>query len=420
MVDGLLGAFTPPARTVTDPAPDPQRVARGGKGNRLRGGAINPLRPPRQATLGDGLLRFVSEKLLNGITNSPKIPGLLTAAAIEGVGGLVGEDLSEFADQFVLDADLPSATDVFAAEKTLLDLPGAVMRGEAPEIADRFGANQVQQQLESERIHRQAPIGSMLGGLLGDMITIGTGRAPFVVAAGKRPALVEKITKGPKPQVTLPTIAKNVANSAPVKRVLRGLGRAGETTLEAAVLTALQSDDPTDVLAVSAGSGLAQLGGSAALQFFPKSKKGLGGLLIAAGGMTSVFRLAQEFGPGEPDVFKALDTSMDKLAISLFAGVMAGLGGLNRTNPRNMDALTSLMFDGFTTMRRSAVISMFKEIRLEQSEGRNTIEAGFAEALSNPEDLTRADIRSIERAITDPDVSLSKTFQRLGIGVGAE
>jgi hypothetical protein len=370
---------------------------------------------PREATFGEGFLRGLSETLLNSITQAPAAPGRLTAAAVEGIGALVGQDFSDIANKFKLQVDLPTATDIFAAEQTIAEVPGAVLRGESVDLTDRFGRAQVEQELQSELIRGQSPVGTFVGETAGDALTVATGRAPFAVAMGRRPP-VTKATPTAQPRITIPQIGKNVVNSAPVRRLMRGLGRGAETTFEAALLTALKSEDPVDIAAVSAGAGIGQLGGSLALQVLPKSKKGFAGLAVAAAGLIAALRLGQEFGPGQNNVFTAIDQSFEKLAISLAAGVVAFGAGAGRLRPRNADATVSILTDGLSTLPRGAVISIWDEVLREQRVGRSTVEDGLATLAADPGSLTGKQQREVQRALTDPNVSLSETFEKLGIG----
>lgn len=430
-----LGSVLFGTRTRQKPTGPRQTPVRAGKGDRLRDEpdslADFLFQPQEQeATFGEGFLRGLSETLVNNVINAPVAPGRLVGAAIEGIGSLTGNDLSELAKRFqttpvipvmapgIPPELLPTATDVFAAGDTAATALQAGVRGQPLDLAERFRAAQVAQGFQSDQVRQQAPTGSFLGDLAGDAITIAGARVPAAVGLGQRAPLAAKAAQVAQSQarVTLPRIAKNVATSAPVKGFLRALGYSGEAALEGAFLASLKSDDPIDIAAVAAGSGLGQLGGSAALPLLPSSKKGFAGLALAAIGLTTAFRLGQEYSPGQNNIFTALDQSFEKLAIGIMAGVTAHVAGAGRARTRNASAVVSILSDGLRSLPRGAVISLWDEFLREQEAGRTILESGLAAIASDPGGFTQKQQSQIQRALKDPKMSLAETFEKLGIG----
>lgn len=419
-----------PNQTPSDPTIIPIGSDRG----RQTRAAVDLLSFGDEATFGDGFLTGLSEGLINNALNAPAAPGRLVSAAVSGVGQLIGVDLNDLAKRFeatplssvspmfgfsqIPQEALPQPTDVLAAGEAGLEGLGNLLSGQAPDFQNNFALAQVQQEIESQRVRDQAPGGTLTGEVAADALTIAGVRSPAAILQGRRAPLLKKadqIRQAPA-KITLPVIGEKVKNSAPVKALLRGLGRGAEAGLEGAFLASLQSNDPVDIASVSAGAALGQIGGSTVLPFLPSSKKGFAGLAIAAAGLTAAFRLGQEYSPGENNVFTAIDQSFEKLAIGLLAGTGAYLAGAGRIRPRNSSAVVSIMADGLNAIPRGAVISIWDEVLREQKAGRSFIENGFAALAADPGGFTDKEQREIRRAITDPKVSLSETFEKLGIG----
>lgn len=404
----------------------------------LQGIPGSPNQRPTSAIVADNTTRTI----LNNIMAIPSASGDMLAGGaglvqtlaqtpfsenpISGFGQRLRSNINSQSQQFPANAlsaiPRPTVTDVTSAVQAI---PALVPGGESPQEAFSSARAQTEstRQLEAE----QRPNATMAGEVLGDVATLGLGRQPFARNLVQRGSAVNSVADdatrealeiisrrnpGIAPQINelvssgrlsdpgVNRLFRRVLDSDATRSVLRGLGKAGETSLEGAFMAALKDNDPV----LNAGlAGGTQIGMSIASNLLgvPSSLKGLAARAV---GYTAFFRLLQEFGPNENDLYDAADTTFDKMAMGLTIGLTAqmlggrfrGSSGVGQRLAEDLPRLT----DAINTIPRGTLISLANQIQTEQKEGRSltlpALEALSTNPMAFPEALRNRLGRALE------------------------
>lgn len=366
--------------------------------------------------------------------------GIPDLAFTAGARMLTGQPLVEppFANALApepANAPQPPVSLPQVGERVIPGIPTGQQAVAGIETAGRVAANpsqigQVGQQFQQSMQHQQQaqqqqPGAFAVGETLGDIGTLVSGRLPFARsvtrAGGRAPrisneraaATIETIAKE-QPQLArqaaelvgsarLATpgatrLWKRLIESDAVSSLGRGLGKSFEAGLEGAVLAALQENDPAEVAGMAAGGqALASMLGTTL--GIPTSMKGL---VTRAVGYTVLLRFAQEFGPGENNLFTASDTVFDKLKWGLIVGTASQVaGGRFRGAPRGRMFAEDLprVADTINAIPRGALISLANRVQGERDSGETTTIETLEILQNNPESLGRDFARRLDRAM---------------------
>jgi len=317
----------------------------------------------------------------------------------------------------------PTVTDVTSAFKAIPALaPGGESYGDA--FARERAATDQARALEAE----QRPMATGGGEVLGDVASLAIGRQPFakglVNSTRHLPTVTNKATRDALEVIAreqpdlVPQIAElvgggrlstpgaqrlfhRVTESGPVRSVLRGLGKAAETSLEGAVLAAVKENDPLTNAGIAGGAQIASsmLG---TLLGVPTSMKDLA---FKAAGLFTFFRVAQEFAPGENDMFAAADTTFNKVATAVTLGLASQVvGGRFRGSEvmgRRLAEDLPRFTDAINSIPRGVLHSLLNHIQSEQEDG-NSLTLQTLEKLStNPSAFPDAVRNRLGRALNN-------------------
>lgn len=197
-----------------------------------------------------------------------------------------------------------------------------------------------------------------LGEIFADAATLAIGRVPFARELGRAP-----FRRQPPPVVRefgLMRELEQTFRSPKIQRLMRGLGRTGETGLEGALIGIMNEGDPLEVGAFSAG---AQALGSSILQVGEATRLTTGGPLKAGAKITiaagAVFGLSQLF---TDQILDTLAASYDKVLAGIFLGGVSAALGTGRIRGREFAANLPELADILNTLPRGAMISTISEL----------------------------------------------------------
>ena len=225
-------------------------------------------------------------------------------------------------------------------------------------------------------------------------------RAPFARrAARQRPA---------PPQLTelegsFRRLLRETGRKPAVRRVARGIARAGEAGVEAAFLATLNEGDPLELATVGAG---VQLGGSMTLE----ATKGLlrgspasvaSKLTLAAFATGGIIQLLKSGTPGGEDaLIPSIETGFDKVMLTLAVGVSAGLLGAGRLRGTRRAEDLPKLFDAMTAVPRASVLTAIREWQDAPAEARRDIEALMNQLAQDPNVFSRNELGEIQKGLS--------------------
>ena len=378
-----------------------------------------------QRMTGDPLMESTTRTFLNNVMATPSATGDLLAGGaalaqtgaeslftnpeqgfVERLGQNYEAQTQQFPANMLRAIPRPTVSDVTSAARSI---PALMPGGETPQEA--FARNSQAAQERLAQLREQNPNAVQTGEVLADIATLGLGRQPFAKRLVNRssripsiadeavqeslktissrrpdiaPAINELITSGTLQDPGVNRLYRRILDSGPVASVMRGLGKAGEASLEGALMGALKENDPL----LNAGlAGGTQMGMSmaATLLGMPKS---LTDLAVKAAGFTAFFRLLQEFGPNENDLYTAADSTFNKLATGLTIGVASqmlggrirGSGAMGQRLAEDLPRFT----DAINTIPRGAMLSIANQIQTERANGENLTELTLQTLSTNP------------------------------------
>lgn len=275
---------------------------------------------------------------------------------------------------------------------------------------------QERQAVADDAFRQGSPAIASMGEVAGDIGGLLALRRP----AAKRIRQVEDALVGR--QVTLPlrpgarVILESAINSPAARSLARGAGRSLETGVDAAILSVLQGEDPTEIAAYAAGS---QLGGSAILGgtkslFTGGPLKAGAKLTLAAGATMGVIQVMKSATPGGQDrILESIETGFDKVKWALFLGAASGIAGAGRLRSGEITRTLPRLSDAISTMPRATVISLANEWRSASSEDQQRMERVLQLQAQNPEIFGPEATRKIQKATEDSKTSLVETINSL-------
>ena len=259
----------------------------------------------------------------------------------------------------------------------------------AEPFSGRFDDELASLNQEQERVAEKFPFETRAGQVVGDALTLMTGRAPLArgINAAEKTFIAKKFSES----MTEPSIrkaAENVWDSKAVRSLLRGTGRAVETGVEASVLSILNGNDPVETAAFAVGG---QLGGSAAIKIGEGLLSGgptqIGAkILLASVSFGALIQMGKQTIPGgaESEIVELLGSmseGFDKVQISLILGALSTAAGAGRLRSSNMPEIA----DAIATLPRAASISMLGDYLRASSEEQQTIDATLKQLQQDPD-----------------------------------
>jgi len=338
------------------------------------------------------------ETFVNTMLNIPEATGNVLG---QTAGAIRTGDFGQFQAPPGEPQIVPSANDIKATGQVLGESVGAFQQDlqgnfNRPEVTSFSDAQQDQRISEQQR-REAAPNASDFGDIVGTGASLAGLRIPVATKLGQRALPAAASNTGRTGQLTFGGVLKDAATSEPVKALARAAGRTAEGGLEAAALSILQGKDPVETAALSAG---AQGAGSMILSAFnPGELKGLGRLGLAAGGLTAMFRLGQEFGPGENNTFESIDDAFNKIQFGILAGLTSAAAGAGRINPRNASQAVSVAADSITSMPRGFVVGLLNKTQERKNEGINRVEPVLKQLSKDPTFFGKENGKKIQKAI---------------------
>lgn len=333
----------------------------------------------------------------------------------------------------------PTGQQLIAGAETAVEAPVAAVQGQDINLSQMFGRNLT----DAQQLAREHPTATTVGSVAGDIAMLAALRAPFARRLARRgperitesqvasaleavaksnpamaPRVAELIGSGHLASPGAQRLFRRALESEATQSALRGLGKAGETGLEGAVLATLQGNDPLQIAAFGATGQLAtSLVGSTF--GIPSSLKGLA---WRAATYTALFRLGQEFIPGsEKNTYRAIDSSFDKVQIGMTLGLISQLvGGRlrgSRVGGRLAEDLPKIT-DAINTIPRGALLSFTEQVEAEQDRGETTSLTVMDKLASDPSFFGRTAAKRLNKALekgtwdeTIKSLMRSKTFR---------
>jgi len=309
---------------------------------------------------------------------------------------------------------LPEVTpeQAFAGIRTIGHRLGQVVTGgyDVPLSETHKGHVELENQITAKAAD-EAPVGTYVGDMVADGVTLFMGRLPGTLKAN--PQMADVAENAVKAQTTVPGAIKSVLTSGPMKKLARGTGRAVETSLEAATLTFLNDPEikPQEAASVAAGAAAGQAIGSAgltALSTFAKHPaKFTAGVIV----MITTARQLQEFGPGQNSVYEAADEVFQNVQYGMILGAAGGIVGAGRIKPENASKAVRAITDGVTSIPRGAAISLLREAVTNDEDG--MIEDVMGKVMQSPDSFTPAQIKRLERAVRSENVSIRSEIDKM-------
>jgi|GEM_PF-2747387 len=334
--------------------------------------------PQQDASFGEGAMQGGAEGLLGNAMGLLELP----MRASRGIGNatrkIMGYQDQPYPQEGLL--GLPSGRESAAGLDSAMSLLGV------PNTSGNFQENMDRR----DNVQQQAPMGQMAGGVLGDVATLATGRAPLMggrsggVFDQKIEGTIDNLSKylGKKAKDTgTARFSKDIADSETFRDIARGLGRAGETSIEGLTLAAIQGGDPMEAAAMSAGTQMAaslvNTGIGGMFHLIPKMTGGsikapttlegkVAALALYAGVMGNLVSLAQQFSPGENSIFAADDAGFNKVASMLIVGATLGVTG-SRSGPEGMLSAFPKAADFMHSIPRTAMTSFYADMSKDES-----------------------------------------------------
>lgn len=370
-----------------------------------------PQAQPLAAATGAGLERFIDnalgvpEFIARGVDYAEALPGRLIGE--DNAAFLFGEGSRPVpADESVL--GLPSGREVMAGVSSL---PG-ILQGQAP--SEAFGAALADRQ----QIEESAPFAAAVGQLGGDAASLMSGRLPIRAAGapsavGQSGGLLDNTidqglsrfsanlgAKAAGAETGIARQAKEIVDSDFFRESARGFGRAAETGLEAAVLSAVQDADPIETAGIAAGGQLAASAGLATVagmgdavgpsRYGPVARRVIG-LSITAGIGGAVLAALQQ------NPVEAIENSFDKITAGLIVGAAATIGKRPKSDGllKNFPAIA----DTILAVPRAGMINLAQA--MAEDEPTQELVMRMKDA---PDTITEKQATMIHKAIKDGNV----------------
>lgn len=327
----------------------------------------------------------------------------------------------------------PTVSGISAAAQSL---PALMPGGES--FGDAYSRNRQEIQQERDQQAEQSPMASYLGEMTGDVLTIASGRQPFAKDLVNRSSSIPRVTNratrdaletiAKEHPELVPQVAELVGSGrlaapgvqrlwhrmvdGPLRSSLRGLGKAAETSMESAVLSAIKENDPVTNAGLAGGAQLATSMIGSVLGM-PKS---MGDLALKAGGLFALFRLGQEFIPTENDSYQAIDTTFNKLAMAMTIGIGSQVVGgrfrgsetLGRKFAEDMPRFS----DFINTIPRASFMSLLNQVQSEQESGTGVTLQTLETLSTNPQRFPEALRNRLNRSLENNN--FAEEMRRLG------
>ena len=381
---------------------------------------------PDSATFGEAATRGGATRLLDTTLNTFPIAGNIIASgaaaarvAPETVSRLVTGQPIDLGDRFsiarqeelnsfpstLLQAIKPpmgTAENVVAGTEALMNIPGGLLGNALSDEPLALGQRFDESKARGRQVAADNPIATQIGELGADALTLATGRIPFasrIKARELRASIPRNL------DAATSRLSQLILNSPKMQALQRGAGRAVETTIEGAVLGAINDGNPLEVAAYSAGF---QMAGSSLITL---TRGALRHPVRAAVGAIVAHQVGKSLFPGGNDfILPTIEEGFDQVTTGMVLGVLAGAAGAGRL--RNSAAAERLpkTIDALTAVPRGAVISLVAEMTGDRS---NNIERVLQQYVENPEFFDPKVRNRIEQAISDDTMSLSDTVNSL-------
>lgn len=320
--------------------------------------------------------RFL-DNLLGGVEFSAEV---MAGASTRNIARYMTERTRGNRPRLLPDLDLPGSNEVNAAIATggdLLDSSGGMR------LRENYRANLQEEQARTDELRERHSIASDAGDILGDVMTLGLGRAPFAKWRGRTPP--KRFQFNPLP-TEAGRVTTNVLNSRAVRSLARGAGKSLETGLEGLTLSIVQDGDPLETAAYAAGgqaAGNLLLTTSKAATLGQKGVFGKAlGTATTAAVLTGFVRLAQEKIPGvEGNIYDAMDVSFKTISLAVLAGMAGTMVGAKRWTSDTAPFIA----DSIATMPRGAVLSMLKDWQASDQKQQETVEKVLETLAQDPE-----------------------------------
>lgn len=310
-----------------------------------------------EVSMGQGAFRGFSRQLLDNLLASPEVasalayrllapreigftgaPGTgfgpvdLIAGGMKALtGGAVDPTAAAGRVRGRLDAgvpfiDMPSAAEASAATDTALQLPAALLRGQALQPAARYDQALERQQVTDIRGRESAPVSTAVGEVGGDIATI------LALRAGGRGVLTGSVAPAAPAAATATAQPVGSVIGNTLKSFARAAGRAGGSAAragsETALLAALHDADPLQAAGLAAGGDvIGQISKGAYRNLTASPARLLGTIAVAASGALAI----EQWTPGGLDrVLPSLEDANKHVWLSV---VLSGLTSLPARQP---------------------------------------------------------------------------------------
>lgn len=349
----------------------------------------------RDPAAAEALLRGAASQFSQNVANTPNLAltALMNIPTVRSMlpGRASGIRIPRIGDEVI---PTPSGEQIVAGAETAAQIPGAALRGDEINLSRMFGRNLA----DADALARENPTAARIGGILGDGATLAAGRIPLARIATARPAANTLPVVFREPGVR--RLLDRAVNSRASASFLRGVKRAGETGVEAAVLAALDGADPVQTGIYGA---TAQAAGSTALTFgnFVK-KKPLASLAFAALTTAASLQVLKSASPGGADsVIDSIEGGFDKTVALAALAALAGAAGTGRARGTAISEDLPRAIEGGTALLRGSMISILKTAADEEARGVSTTSQTLQHLAASPGRFTEQQIKALERGFRD-------------------
>ena len=332
------------------------------------------IKAQNRATIPEAIARSAGTSFLDSISATTKnlFPG------VSGTGPLRGR--AQSIPQMALGEGLDVLRNKMPSPQEIIASGSAVARGtDTP--------TEMQRGMEMRDTH---PGSTATGEVLSDVATIAGGRLPVADALRRAEKKFRKAGEISGDGAESARAWNKFINSSFMKNVIKRPGfKAGETGLEGMIMAFLNEGDEMEMALYSAGAQLAGSGTLGVMKEFtsglgiaPKATS-LGKLTIGVAATATLLAVAQNITPmGEGNIFDVLEAqagAMDKATFALGLGAMSGLAGLGRTRSKDLPMLGDL----FTSLPRSALLSLVEDVTHEKDEGGTYVQNAMAHLIND-------------------------------------
>lgn len=338
---------------------------------------------------------------------------------VEGFQENREEQRGQFPANKLIDIPRPTTGDLAAGVQAPVRAGINLAQGEAPNLSGEFAQGQLNQQGRVQSLKEQP--GGTIGPILGDVATVATGRVPRVQAlASKNKAKRETAEREAREQgPALPEEISDEFDDILTSKILpglgggatsigRGLGRAGEATVESATLALLNDQDPFKAALFGGGQ---QLAGSLSLTALSKLNKGLVPAIALAAVTQQMFK---ETTPGGKDfILESTEGAITGGAAAIALGLISGVAGSGRLRGPLANRLPQLA-DAITTVPRVAVQNRLRELTSAEESG-NSVPLRTLELMTqDPARFNENQLTALTRALSsDKAGAFTREVERL-------